>query len=413
MQAVAKSRPGAEVVVPAVAFEQQAIEVASRLRAELAAVMGALPGPVGGGTDLHRQLGMGNTLSWQLHSFVTATNPAAALGLVPGRTSMTKLVQAAKRKGVADALLDGVTRAYDQFEVFSREHARDRATLNSLLSGLGGNGEASAADLARRRSAFRDNSHLWGVQAQTCLRCVIWHAGSEPGTQDGTLVSGYARAHPLRRGVNLHLSRLSGAGDSSETVGPTRDRMRPATDFGVLTEFSSRPTPELVNAKDPSGKKLVTKILAPGVGKGSAVDFFMWERVRNATQGVKQTNFSATCIVSLPVEVYVQDLLVPRGWADPASVSMATYANPANVEAAYERDEEDRLPVKDSAAYLGMDLGALGTPDVPRYSEMLHQVLGELGWGRTLFDIFRCRVRYPILHSVMHLRVEAPAPAEA
>lgn len=75
------------------------------------------------------------------------------------------------------------------------------------------------------------------------------------------------------------------------------------------------------------------------------------------------------------------------------------------MESLIKRVPEFELPVKEHPEYLGTSLAAMRAGDVPNHSDMLRKVLTEMGWGNTRFDIYRVRVPYPIMHSVIYLRV--------
>jgi len=381
------------------------VKVAGQLRAQLAGVIAALPQPVSGGTDLHRQLGVGSTLCWHLHTFATAEDPVAALSKVPGRPSMERFIRSARKRGVPEAALERFDLAFEQFERFSAEHARDRSTLTALLRGVSNVQDSSGSDLVRRRSAFRDNGHLWGVQARTVLRCVIWNQGQAPGTHDGALLSGHVDVSALRPGVPLSLKTRTATTPTSAPIPGNLDPGRKATaGLQLLEEFSSRPTPELHVEQDPSGASLTT-IRLEGVGNHAAVDCFTSEFVRDAGRGEPQINMGMMSLITVPAETFLADLLVWRGWSDPSKLTVTTHGNPAHVESLRAWMDQNVLPVRETATYLGTDLDSMQNPDVPRYPEMVASVLRQMGWQNDEFDIYRCRVRYPILHSMLHLRV--------
>jgi hypothetical protein len=104
--------------------------------------------------------------------------------------------------------------------------------------------------------------------------------------------------------------------------------------------------------------------------------------------------------------VLVLDLLVPQGWTDQTTVRTSTHGYPGMLESLIQRLPDFDLPFTENATYLGTEIDALDSPDVPRYPEMMRSVLGELGWAGTTFDIYRCRVQYPIMHTLLHMTVE-------
>lgn len=384
-------------------FEEGLLAVASRLRGEIAALLAALPGEVSGGADLKKQLGLANTASWQLYSFVSAANPVAAIGQVPGRVAMTRLLDAARRVGLAGELITRVEIAFDRFEAFSKEHAQDRATLGALASGLAPDDSNAAGDLKWRRSALRDNSQIWGVQAHATLLCAVLHAAEQGEGVDALLIGGYSRVHALRRHVPLRLMVRSGV-YGTQDEGTFKPFVRP-TESRLLEEFSTRPLPHLATKPDPTGMQ-ETSLWFEGIGKASAVDVYTAMVVRQGSKGEPQPWHGTTKTVTIPSEALVLDLLVPRGWTHTGSVRTSTHGNPAILESLMQRIPEFELPVKETAVYLGTDLRAAQTPDVARYPEMVGSVLETMGWSSTEFDIFRCRVRFPIMHAMVHMRVD-------
>lgn len=378
-------------------FEQDAIEVASNLRTAVAAVISALPERVSGGTDLDRQLSLGSTASWHLHSFATALNPLAAIEFLPGRRTIMRMVQAAHSKGLPEEIPERLRAAYDQFEAFMQEHSGDRPTLASLVSGVTGN--SGTAHLARRRTAFRVESDLWGLQARTHLRCTVFHPGEQPGVNDAVLISGDVEVRSLRRGTQLRIAHRA----SVNNLDTGFQRLSPT--IHVLEDFCSKPVPEMTASIDSKSGQRTTKVIVPGVGKSNSIDFFIWEYLPDTNQGVRHTVWSIAPLVRLPVELLVCDLLVPHGWVDPMSARAAVCGNLTDVEKACPNNEDDRMPMQEEAVYLGTDLNALQTPDVPRYPEMIRHVLQKQGWDKAEFDIFRCQVKYPVLHTLISLQV--------
>ncbi len=45
---------------------------------------------------------------------------------------------------------------------------------------------------------------------------------------------------------------------------------------------------------------------------------------------------------------------------------------------------------------------------MPRYGEMAAYVFDRLGWDAEQFEVFRCRVEYPVMHSAVVVRFPLP-----
>ena len=376
--------------------------MATGLRAGIAALIAALPEKTSGGTDLDRHLKLGSTVSWQLHTFATSANPVAALQFVPGRPTISRLANAARRIGVPDALIERVLQAYSDFEEFTREHAGDRSTLLTLTSGISGDGDTD--QFSWRRAAFRAESKLWGVHARTHVSCMITNRGTTPTAEDSVAIRGYIDARSLRRNATLCL-KTRGLVLWSIPAGSNAPDIRSEPASLLLEEFCSHPLPEMTSASDLSGQRRIMRLRVPGIGKRSATTFFTTNFVPDANQGDSVPIWVAETMITLPVEVCVSDMLVPRGWADPATIKTTAFGNLVYPDEALSHHEEDRLPMNGSGVYLGGNLDALEIPDAPRYPEMIRHVLRAHGWEGVEFDVFRCRVPYPILHSAIGLCV--------
>jgi hypothetical protein len=66
--------------------------------------------------------------------------------------------------------------------------------------------------------------------------------------------------------------------------------------------------------------------------------------------------------------------------------------------------EPPRLPVDESVDYLGKGSTVVATSDVPRYVELARCVFERLGWDGEHFDVYRVRVAYPVVPSIVVMR---------
>ena len=98
-------------------------------------------------------------------------------------------------------------------------------------------------------------------------------------------------------------------------------------------------------------------------------------------------------------------LLVPAGWTDPATAqcSMTPLTGIYGPHAT-----ASRLPFEGHATHLGRRVADLYTSHSPAYVEAVQRLLNERGWTDSAFDIYRCEIAYPILHTAVHLRVDGP-----
>lgn len=404
-------------------FEQDALPVLTALCRTFAEFLRAIPGDIDGPRDLERTLDVDYVLAWRTYRVATAADPAAVGADVPRAAPMRRLLDAARRRRVRAEAVENLRAAYHDFEDLVRRHAGDdpkrgpgarsrsggRAVFDALISGVS-KANTPALDLLHRRSAFKSNAYLWGVQAHAALRCVVWHPSAQAHHVDGLLLSGFTHLNALRPGVPVLLKHHSsvrtvqngGRGEEATYTPPSPPR--------TLEEFCSRPIPRLKTSTGNDG--YVDIVLEfDGIGKGAAVDYFSLEIARGLGDGKPQTHYRMLVTSVMPAEVLHLVMLVPRGLSDPATRSITMHGNPTTGDHARVSFALGyNIPTYETVEHLGSDLGALTTQDFPRITEALTKVLTEQKWQDTAFDIYRCRVRYPILHALVNLCVTPAQP---
>ena len=107
----------------------------------------------------------------------------------------------------------------------------------------------------------------------------------------------------------------------------------------------------------------------------------------------------------------IVDLLVPRGWADPGTLSAWVTPESSRFPTGPRGPAPQRLPFEGDGEYLGTRLASLYTRHAPSYADLVAGELERLGWGTETFDIFRCAVPYPVLFSSVHICVDG-TPAQ-
>ena len=101
------------------------------------------------------------------------------------------------------------------------------------------------------------------------------------------------------------------------------------------------------------------------------------------------------------------DMLVPRGWTDPATARAVMTAESHGPTAL--GPGAQRLPFEGEVEYLGSRVESLFTRHAPRYADIVARQLAALGWERTTFDLYRCVVPYPVLNASVHVVVGGEA----
>ncbi len=150
----------------------------------------------------------------------------------------------------------------------------------------------------------------------------------------------------------------------------------------------------------------------PTVGKCAAVTCMEGHLTRKpvqrySTEGDRKGGSAVA--VRTPVEVAILDLLLHEDTYGPIEPSVFVHAEHTG-EMPWEGliHNRHRLPVHHSVVYLGKGPTALHTPDVPRYAEMARHVFERAGWEAERFDVYRCRIEYPVMPSSIGVAFDLP-----
>jgi hypothetical protein len=401
-------------------FEDAATVTVHLLRTSLTELLAVMAEPAPRPVDLERILGIDKKLAWQVFRLVNSEGLGEVVN-IPSRPSMRRLLNAAESCGVPDPAIRAVADALERFESFAAAHGGDRQGLISMIAGIGGQ-RSEQYEQKIRRSLFRANAHVWGVQARMQVRTMIHQEGSA-GEGRGVLVAGdigLQRLHPGRPlAVSAWLrSRLD---ETREDVHPVP--LSPAAEEGVeeraaanppappgpggpelLLDYCSRPLPEMVPQPGIAGK-IETEMVFPAMGRAGAVTLYMThsattgEDTRRTVQGVRM-------FIAIPAEEVVCDLVVPSGWTDPASARVAIYGRRHNPEHVYDERKIDLFPQRETVAYFGGVEIVPAIAGAPHHQSALRDILARHGWFGKRFDVYRCRVEYPILHTLLTLKVD-------
>lgn len=397
-----------------VPFEGAVEQTTKELQRALQDLVARLPGPSHRAVDIQRGLGVDKKLGWQLFRVVRAPQPLQEIVNVPSRWSMERLTAAAGKRGVPGVVIERVARAFEKFEAFVAAHGEDRSSLVSLINGISAQGDQQH-ELRVRRDLFRGLSHLWGIKAAAAVRTFVNYA--RPGDEsllDTTMIAGTVGIQRLRRGVPLSLI-LNTQNDPAAAEAPKRDEA-PASEsvptkrrYGgleLVPEFTSRPAPKLVphEATTREGYR-ETEIVFPPSGRADGVTLYTSQFTAATGEG-DQSSFSSNIFVTIPAELLVTEVLVPEGLSDPETVRASVYGRRTDPAKGFDRRPIDLLPQRETPMYLGTVESVPAVPGIPQHPDAVRHVLEPLGWHKARFDLYRCSVRYPALHTIIRLAVD-------
>lgn len=385
------------------AFEAQAAAALGGVREAIVDLIGSLAMPVRRAVDLAKGLGIDGPLAWRAFRIANVDDALLAAKHMPTPGQFARLIRAAREAGVpseAVRRLEGATRAYDEFV---SEYAGNRRTLGSLIAALQP-ANTNQIDERVRKTAFEANGHLWGLAVNAEVRTMIVHP------EGIAVIVGAVGLHAMRPGVPLVLRATShtkqDASDNARPVPLSVDRS------DVLRRFCS-PGLELRRETRPNGE-VQTHVNALGIGRKGAVTFFTLYVTRVKTAPNIDRYFALGHLVAAPAASLQMDLMVPAGLGDPRTARMSVFGCPWDVRKAVESQPADLVPVHVPVSRTADVTEGQSSLDVPGYRDVIGVVLDTLGWRGAVFDQYRLRLAYPMLHTRHVLRVEEHgAPLDA
>ncbi len=400
------------------AFEPQVLSALAGVRDALANLLRRSGATLATAADVERFFSVDAKLGWQVYRVATAASPLDAGVHVPGPSGRQRLLRSAARQGIDQQAIDEANAAFSALDEVVKRHAGGRAVYESMIAGLSAD-IGDSIDLARRREAYEGNRHIYGVSARTQFACVLHHPNPESGNYDLALIRGYVDLVRLRESAALTLTQYQGREvlgarpeeSSREAIDPDGERR-----FGgpVLAEFSTDPGARLLTEQIGPGH-FITRIDGQGIGARSAGTYVLAEVIRRGpVRGSGDLPlWNPATVVRMPAEVLFLDHLFDRAGHERMTGGTALWGAPGGDVVLTDHIRDYRrlatpLPCGASTAYIGAGRVSLPTHDVPHYRDIVAHVCDVLGWDLDGFDIYRTRVRYPVLGALVISEYRAP-----
>ncbi len=393
-------------------FARDAGGVLPACRQALARLVEALPDRIRTASDLQRTLQVDAKLAWQVFRFIHSGTAAGAVFL-PGTAGLRRIAAAARRRRVPRDLIESLSQTIDRFDALITEHAGDRETFDSMISG--GAGEDDALTLRHKRAAFRANRHLRGAQAHAQIKSMIVRPSRRPHLLDLVGIQGYTDLRRIRLGGSIAVSRVRISNDEHsvrstdwEPLGhvPGRD---PAS--SPLAPFCTPDLPPF-RAVRTSSNFVISELLGHALGNQSAITYIDGYLARATVPRYRDADNRYGAMhtgIPIPCEVFVLDLLVHEAAFPAISPTVGCFSTNLHDSGLPDRmDSCERLPINESVLRLGRGLAACECSDLPRHASMYQSVFRHLDWPPDEFEVFRCRIAYPVMLSHVLLRFDLP-----
>ena len=394
---------------PEASFRELTIQRVSLLRNALLHLFNACGLSVRKSKDLQTHFGVDYTFSWRLYRLLSNDDVLAHCIDIPTASMMQKLYTAAEGRGAPAKLITALQEAFAAFEQHVAHFAGDRDFFAVMVTQIvGGNLEAQG-ELAHRKAACEAHRYIMGIETDLFHAAYIIHpSSSEAGAFDSAHlfnITGLRRLNaqrPLVIGVE-HFS-PDAKRPAVPSVEPLDQRSFEKYGLYILPAFCSDPNLPLRTVESPG--KVVTEWMSESVGRPSAVDIVQGRVRRNSKFKVLRPTYGCTD----PTRLFIQDLIVHRATFGRLEINttrwmyVGDYSLPMQ-----ERSPEHframgfmELSCREQLALVGSGEGAAYTSESPQYMEVLRYASGRLGWNLDDFDVYRLRIEYPLLHSMVH-----------
>lgn len=388
-------------------FSEDVLEVVHHVRSALAAVLDRLPERPQQARQLARVLGIDATLGWKIFKVTHESDPFGAAQQIPSRAAMASFRKAALRRKVPAKLLDAVDQAIGEFERVIERHAADRASFETMLNGYSASG--GEIPLAVRRTAFKANRSIWGIEAETQLCAMFLAPGTREGMLDIVALRGFVGLKRLRPDVSWVVGRVRAASDEGVAHQgvvwkPLDEDQDDTSGAALLRPFCSQPLPQIRAVRTPSDI-IVHEAAGGPVGNTAAMTCYTAQVARNAicsrrSEANRYGEVGAAAYT--PCGVLVLDQFIREDVYGRIHPQVRVYGD-LHEAASYPVGGRDRgvLPIRVEVSYLGKGPQVVQTPAVPQYPEMASYVFERLGWDAGQFDVYRVQIRFPVIPSLV------------
>lgn len=375
-------------------FEQESARVMQAMSDSFAELMAAMPSTIDRAVDLERAMRVDKKLAWQVFRIARAPNPLTEVANVPAPTSFRRLMDAAKTCKASKALLQRLEESDAGFRRCVNEHGGDRESLVSLVSGAGSDRNEDF-DLKVRKALFRGQSHVWGVKSRMQARTEITVPSRNGSGVTVAIIGANIAIQRMRSGCPVVLGGYAANRDS--VPGDTADNRR--FSFKLMEAFSSKPLPVILPRENADGR-VELELTLPEIGLSGAATAYL-RHINPDGLDPRKEKYRFRLLTCTPCEEAVHDIMIPAGWTDPSTARTLIYGRRYHPDLVFEERPVDLLPQREVVEYLGQHTQPPSVHGAPNQRDAVQSILDEIGGAGLLFDVYRCRILFPVLHTLI------------
>ena len=385
------------------------VDTVHRVRNSLAAMIDASGANSMSARETARMLGIDRNLVWQVTKIIKANDILAAALDIPSIKRIELLCRVCSKKGASREVIDTVIDAMKRFEHVVENYAGSREAFSDLLQGMVYD-DVTTRQEEIRKTVFRGNSSIWGVQARVNFMTGICYPSlRKTGMVDvirlGGLI-GFKRLRPVPWSVFRMITHF----DDGSNCDIVRQALDPAIDapsgLPLMADFCTDPLPEIETIHSEFGKFYDLK---PGpIGKAGLLDIVFGDFVDSSDQEYWRENdqyISFNLDLHTPSEVALLDLFFHeklRHVMPPEVLLADRLSKTQGFDTAW--DERHRLPLSSQVRALPPGTAGSANTYYPDYPRLLEYSFEQKGLNVSQFRGFRFTMKYPITPSALQFR---------
>lgn len=373
----------------------------AELAAALAGQFASLPNAGRRAPDLVKTLGIDNPLACRVLRVAHAADPAEAVEFMPTVNQIKRVIELASEHAPASKSA-AAREAVARFSALVDEFGGDQRGFESLVSALTPRG-VRRVEMAHRRAAFRANAHMWGVSSECVAQMSVLLPSADGKHLDLHGVNGFVNIRVTRPNARVMFAarmRPDNVAPQDLTHKTLGEELKAAT---LMSEFSTVHDAALREVQYAGFRG--TRVDFKGVRPADAETIFI-HRVMPKVVAIDSDEWArSNSMVSWPCELLHKDMVLPAGFSAPATLKQTAFARREDPKGVFELDAEDEVPLLESPEAILDQASLPETADVPRFAEILDWVMRRHGCGPLRVDVYRGRIEFPMMHSMVSLQV--------
>jgi hypothetical protein len=413
----AKISPRRQPIAPLSAEELgQAVRLAERLRAELGAVVRALPEQAQGASGMARYLGVVRPTCQRIVQ--TLAEPDASpgtLAALPGVQGLEQFLEAARSRGGEPGPLDIAGAAVRQFAAFLVQCGGSQSKLAARLGAVRASPGADELGNEQRRAAlYEAAADLMGRRIETALSLYIFQISpQDPSLLERMLAHGQIGSRIRPGGMPM----VASSGNTltlEQPEGPARllDDAPAAgkTQSAILAPFTTEPLPT-VTSRGSKGK-LVQVIDPEALDREIELDIVLAERSAHPLYDDTgaPTLDEVWTLVNAPTRQLLLDVYLEQGLERRCRPSVDAQMWYPSLTSPGDDRWITRFPGQPRLQLLGRGTSGAESGAYHRHAELTRFFFERVGLDPGRFVGFRCEVAYPIWRAGYRMTFEYGSP---